>query len=240
MLTDEQIERYSRQIILPQVGGKGQEKLLRANVLLNGTGSLQEIALLYLAAVGIGTVGVLTDAEPALFSALMPESLNALTAVCQRLNPECRIVRHASADHGDEQALSRLVESSTLVLSGPDLRVHATCYRAQRPFLCAQSGGTSSWFLVCRGYEANHPCLHCVVLSSSEEELRPQFTDLAALFLGSQLATEVVKTILGLDQSAGTPLFRCEFPDLRFDVQRVKKNLDCSYCGQFSGTTKET
>ena len=49
MLADEQIERYSRQIILPQVGGKGQEKLLRARVLLNGTGPLQETALLYLA-----------------------------------------------------------------------------------------------------------------------------------------------------------------------------------------------
>ena len=79
MLADEQIERYSRQIILPQVGGKGQEKLLRARVLVNGTGLLQEIALLYLAAVGIGTLGVLTDEEASLFSALMPESPDVLT-----------------------------------------------------------------------------------------------------------------------------------------------------------------
>lgn len=241
MLTDEQIERYSRQIILPQVGGKGQAKLLRANVLLNGTGSLQEIALLYLAAVGIGTVGVLTDAEPALFSALMPESqsiIDVLTAVPQRLNPECRIVRHASADCGDEQALSRLVEGYTLVLSGPDLRLHDTCYTVKRPFLCVHNTGTQGWFLTCRGYEAHRPCLHCV--ARPEEDGTPAFlSDLAAMFLGAQLATEAVKIVLGLDQSVGTMLFRCEFPDLRFDVQRVKKNPECSYCGFFLDATRE-
>ncbi|NOT53159.1 MAG: hypothetical protein HOP18_01000, partial [Deltaproteobacteria bacterium] len=68
MLTDDQIERYSRQIILPQVGGKGQEQLLRARVLLNGTGPLQETAVVYLAAVGIGTIGILADEQAELLS----------------------------------------------------------------------------------------------------------------------------------------------------------------------------
>jgi adenylyltransferase/sulfurtransferase len=230
MLADEQIERYSRQIILPQVGGKGQEKLLRASVLVNGTGLLQEIALLYLAAVGIGTIGVLTDEEAGLFSALMPESLDAFATVPQRLNPECTVVRHKRPDRNDVQYLSQLVERYMLIVSGPDLRLHDTCYTVQRPFLCVESTGTQSWFLACRGYEANHPCLHCVALPS-EGKARPLFSDLAALFLGAQIATEVVKMILGLNQSAGATLFRCEFPDLRFETQRVQKNPDCPHCG---------
>jgi molybdopterin-synthase adenylyltransferase len=231
MLVDEQIERYSRQIILPQVGGKGQEKLLRAGVLVNGTGLLQEIVLLYLAAVGIGTLGVLTDEETGLFSALMPESPDALTIVPQRLNPECTVLRHSWSDQSDTKNLSQLVQRYTLVVSGPDLRLHDACYAAQRPFLCVESTGTQCWFFVCRGYEANQPCLHCVTLPSGEGR-RPLFVDLAALFLGAQVATEIVKMVLGLDQADRATLFRCEFPDLRFETQRVQKNPDCSYCGR--------
>ena len=231
MLVDEQIERYSRQIILPQVGGKGQEKLLRASVLVNSTGLLQEIALLYLAAVGIGTIGVLTDEEAGLFSALMPESPDALHAVLQRLNPECSVVSHSRSDRSDVQCLSQLVKGYTLVVSGPDGRLHDACYTAQRPFLCVESTGTQCWFLVCRGYEANQPCLHCVALPSGEG-MCPLFADLAALFLGAQIATEVVKMVLGLNQFDGSTLFRCYFPDLRFDVQSVRKNPDCPYCGR--------
>ena len=58
MLSDPQIERYSRQIILPQVGGKGQERLLQASVLVSGDSSLQAEALLYLAAAGVGRLGI--------------------------------------------------------------------------------------------------------------------------------------------------------------------------------------
>src|SRR5215510_6691133 len=96
MLSDEQIERYSRQIILPQVGGKGQEKLLRARVLVSGSGPLQEEALFYLTAVGIGTIGVIADAPFSLFSVLAPNREDALSSVLQRLNPDCTIVPHGT------------------------------------------------------------------------------------------------------------------------------------------------
>jgi molybdopterin-synthase adenylyltransferase len=233
MLTDDQIECYSRQIILPQVGGKGQEKLLRARVLLNGTGPLPETAVLYLAAVGIGTIGILADEQAELLSTLMPESPDALIAAPRRLNPECMVVRHRKSERNDLTYLSQLVRDCTLVISGPDSRLHDACYRAHRPFLCAQSTGTHCWFLTCRGYDADQPCGHCIQLPT-EAESSPLFADLAALFLGAQLATEAVKIILGLNQSAGATLVRCEFPDLRFDVQKVRKNLECSYCGRSS------
>lgn len=233
MLTDEQIERYSRQIILPRVGGKGQEKLLRARVLLNGTGPLQETVLLYLAAVGIGAIGVLANEQAELLSTLRPESLDALTAVPQRLNPECTVVRHRKADEQDLALFSQLVRGYTLVISDPDKHLHDLCYTVQRPFLCVQSEGPRCWFLTCRGYDADQPCLHCVELPA-KNPMAPPFADLAALFLGAQLATEAVKIILGLNQSAGATLVGCEFPDLRFDVQKVTKNPECEYCGQSS------
>lgn len=230
MLTDDQIERYSRQIILPQVGGKGQEKLLRARVLLNDTGPLQETVLLYLAAVGIGAIGVLADEQAELLSTLMPESPDALTTVPRRLNPECAVVRHRKDEGNDLTYLSQLVRDYTLLISGPDTHLHDLCYTAQRPFLCVQSEGPRCRFLTCRGYDIHQPCLHCVKFPA-EKMATPPFADLAALFLGAQLATEAVKIILGLNQSAGATLVRCEFPDLRFHVQKVWKNPECPYCG---------
>ncbi len=238
MLTDEQIERYSRQIILPQVGGKGQEKLLRARVLINGTGPLQETVLLYLAAVGIGAIGVLADEQAELLSTLRPESLDALTTVPQRLNPECVVVRYRKSKEHDVTYLSQLVRDYTLVISDPDKHLHDLCYTVQRPFLCVQSEGLHCWFLTCRGYDPHQPCVHCVELPV-EKMATPPFADLAALFLGAQLATEAVKIILGLNQSAGATLVRCEFPDLRFDVQKVWKNPECSYCGFFLDATRK-
>lgn len=231
MLADEQIERYSRQIILPQVGGKGQEKLLHANVLANGIRPFQEVALLYLAAVGIGTIGIRADEESALFSVLTSEPSDAFVAVLRRLNPDCTVVRHSGYDGGDVRSLSQLVQHYDLVLSGPDTHVHEACYVAQRPLLCAQSTATHCWFVTCRGYETHQPCLHCFTLPVGEGE-HLLFRDLAATFLGAQIVTEVVKIILGFNQSDGANLFRCEFPDLRFDTQHIRKNPDCFYCGR--------
>src|SRR5919204_1481442 len=98
MLSDSQIERYSRQIILPQVGGKGQEKLLRARVLVNGNGPLQTTALFYLAAAGVGTIGVLASAPFFVFSALAANQKEALVNVLTRLNPDCVVAVHSTED----------------------------------------------------------------------------------------------------------------------------------------------
>ena len=81
MLSDSQIERYSRQIILPQVGGKGQEKLLRARVLVNGNEPLQTAALLYLAAAGVGTIGVIANDSSPVLSAFAPKHRRRLSAL---------------------------------------------------------------------------------------------------------------------------------------------------------------
>src|SRR5262245_4849182 len=151
MLTDEQIERYSRQIILPQVGGKGQEKLLQARVLVNGTGPVQTVALLYLAAVGIGTIGVLADEA---------SSSNTLLLALQQLNPDCTIVYHNGHKTDEHKEISHIVHNYDFVLSTPDAKLHEACYLTRRPLLCTQVTAGSCWFLTCRGYDAHQPCFY--------------------------------------------------------------------------------
>src|SRR5437899_11749184 len=103
MLSDSQIERYSRQIILPQVGGKGQEKLLRARVLVNGSGPLQTSALLYLAAAGVGTIGVIADDSCTVLSAFAPDQRDTVSTALTCLNPDCTVVIHRDRDAADHE-----------------------------------------------------------------------------------------------------------------------------------------
>jgi len=232
MLSEEQIERYSRQIILPQVGGKGQEKLLRARVLVNGSGPLQEEALFYLAAVGIGTIGVIAGAPLSVFSLLAPNRENAVAAVLQRLNPDCTVVSHGTRKTLLSEGFEQLVREYDVILSEPDTQLHEACYAQRRPLLCAKVALTSGWLLLCQGYEAALPCWFCVFPSADEERSDTCFENLAAAFLGTLQTTEAVKLILSLDRSGGNNLFQCQFPGLHFRQSVIRKNPHCSFCGR--------
>ena len=221
MLTDEQIERYSRQIILPQVGGKGQEKLLQARVLVNGTGPLQTVALMYLAAVGVGTIGVLTDGTSA---------TNAILPALQQLNPDCTIVAHDQREMDERKSISQVVHNYELVLSVPDTTLHAACYRTRRPLLCAHVTAEGCWFFTVRGYEAHQPCLRCLAAFSWEIPPLTIWNDLAAAFIGTVLTTETIVQILSLNQSPRSKLFQCQFPAFHVQEHVVEKNPHCDFC----------
>src|SRR5262245_12739667 len=105
MLCDSQIERYSWQIILPQVGGKGQEKLLRARVLVHGSGPLPTVALLYLAAAGVGTLGVIAGDSSPVLSVFAPDQRDAAFVALTRLNPDCTVVTHEAMNSSDPEQI---------------------------------------------------------------------------------------------------------------------------------------
>jgi len=226
MLSDSQIERYSRQIILPQVGGKGQEKLLRARVLVNGSGSLQTSALLYLAAAGVGTLGVIANDSGAVFSAFAPDQRETVSAALTDLNPDCTVVIHGAMDPPSPE---QIVRGYDLVLSPPS-PLHEVCYALRRPFLCAQVLAVDAWLFLCTGYEPDRPCLRCLPRHLFEE--RTNMPLLAPLFLGTLQATEAIKLILGLSRSSTGKLLHCQFPTLHFSERPVQKDPQCNLCGR--------
>ncbi|MCS6926437.1 MAG: adenylyltransferase, partial [Candidatus Binatia bacterium] len=148
MLSDSQIERYSRQIILPQIGGKGQEALLRSQVLVNSDGPLRDAALLYLAAAGVGTLGILGDPSSLLFTALCPTHADPVSATLTDLNPDCRVIWHRPRETSSQE---HVVQSYDVVLSVPHAALHAACYALQRPFLCAALTSTGGWLFASLG-----------------------------------------------------------------------------------------
>jgi adenylyltransferase/sulfurtransferase len=227
MLSDEQIERYSRQIILPQVGGKGQEKLLRSHVLVNSDSTLHVTTLHYLAAAGVGTIGIVASAPSQLLTALAPSPLVEPFHVLTRLNPDCSIILHTEEDLRSPR---RLVQDYDLVLSDSDL-LHDVCWEIKRPFLYASVSTDEAWMMHCRGYEVHAPCLHCASPSLPSQWRLTPVAEIAALFLGAHLATEAIKTLLNLPGPLLGALLRFQISTLHCTEEIVKKSSTCTTCG---------
>ncbi len=123
------------------------------------------------------------------------------------------------------------------MLSPPD-PLHDVCFALRRPFLCAQVTAQDAWLFVCQGYEPTQPCLRCLPpLDDAAGELSP-FAEAAGALLGSLLATEALKLILGI----GTPLIgKLLLYDAlagTFDYVRLKKNPDCKVCSDHPEVTE--
>ena len=250
MLGDAQIERYSRQIILPQVGGRGQEKILRSRVYVDGDGLLAATALLYLAAAGVGTIGIARSKAALVFSALAEQSLEPdeqpAAHTLGRLNPDCTIVTHP--DEGEHPTYD-LVLATTAAL-------HDGWYARHKPFVWGTTNGADARLFVSRGDRADWPCLRCLFSDPSavfdvgtgdpldspalsKEETRPSSTGRCgtrflfspyALFVGTQLVTEVLKIILQPEADRPPKLLAYTFPAFHCTERTVEKNPHCSVC----------
>ncbi len=228
MLSDQQIERYSRQIILPQVGGKGQEKLLRARVLVHATGPLHTAALHYLAAAGVGTLGVFTDANDTVLSALAGTQEQERFDIFPRLNPDCSIMRHMGEEEQDQQ---QLVSAYDLVLSD-STTLHDACYATRRPFLYASVSEKEATLGVYRGYEPDAPCLRCLPVVQAVGSGTSLFVEIAALFLGAQVATEALKHVLSLSRLSTTKLLHFRLPSFECREEVLEKFQHCAVCAR--------
>ena len=230
MLSDPQIERYSRQIILPQVGGKGQERLLRAQVLVSGDGPWQTQALLYLAAAGVGRIGIYGTGRSPIWAVLSAKSQGSAAGALSQLNPDCMVIVHDCETSSDPKDSERLVRQYDVVLAEPNVQLHAACYVARRPFVCGQVSATAAWLAVYRGYEENRPCFSCEPLPFSGTSASSDTDELVAPFVGTVFATEAIKLILGLNLMGSVKLLQYRFPELSFHERVLVKNPHCSVC----------
>src|SRR5262249_31332826 len=149
-LSDEQLERYARHIILREVGGAGQAKLREARVLIVGAGGLGSPALLYLSAAGGGTIGVV-DNDGGSLSNLQPQiahrtqdigrlKVESAADSARAINPDTHVNRHAT--RLDAHNALDLVRNYEIVLDGSDnfatrFLVNDACFLAQRPLVSA-------------------------------------------------------------------------------------------------------
>jgi molybdopterin-synthase adenylyltransferase len=258
MFTKSQLDRYARHIILPGVGAAGQRKLLESRILVVGAGGLGSPVLLYLAAAGVGTLGIL-DFDDVDISNLQRQILHSTSDIgkakvvsakesLEQLNPDIKIETYQ--EQLTSQNARAIICDYDLVIDSSDnfptrYLVNDACVLENKPLIygaISQFEGQLSLFSVTTD-KGKSPCYRCLfptppkpgtVLSCSEAGV---FGVLPGV-VGSLMATEAIKFIVGLGESlAGTLL---HYDGLYSEMRRVtiKHNPSCVVCGEVPSITK--
>jgi adenylyltransferase/sulfurtransferase len=250
-MTEMQIRRYARHIVLPEIGGIGQSKLIAARVLVLGAGGLGAPLLQYLAAAGIGTLGVVDD-DTVDLSNLQRQVIHrtsdigaAKVASAERamaeINPEVTVRAHK--ERLTAANVERLVADYDLVADGSDnfatrYLLNDTCFRLKKPLVAAailRFDGQISTYKAWHG--AGHPCLRCVFPEAPSEDAVPSCAQAGVLgalagTLGAMQATEVVKEILGVGRSLSGRLVTYDALDGSWEEMAIAKQPGCPTCGK--------
>jgi molybdopterin-synthase adenylyltransferase len=249
-MTEAQIRRYARHIVLAEIGGVGQARLIAAKVLVVGAGGLGAPLLQYLAAAGIGTLGVIDDDTVDLSNLqrqIIHRTADIGTAKVESarralgdINPEVRVVMHPR--RLTEANAGQIVVGYDIVADGSDnfatrYLVNDVCYRLKKILVSAailRFDGQISTYKAWHG--AGHPCLRCIFPTAPSEDAVPSCAQAGVLgalagTLGALQATEVVKEILGIGRSLSGRLLTYDALDASFDEMTISKRPDCPTCG---------
>ena len=249
--SEEQIERYARHIILPEVGGEGQAKLLQSRVLVIGAGGLGSPLLLYLAAAGTGTLGVVDDDFVDLSNLqrqvihgtgrIGAAKVESARETLGEINPEVTLVTHQTRLNA-ENALE-LIADYDLVADGSDnfatrFLVNDACYLAKTPLVSAallRFEGQISTFKAYLGGE--EPCYRCIFREPPPPGLIPTCAEGGVLgavagAMGSIQAVEVIKELLGIGESLSGSLVLYDALTTTFRKIKVKPDPECPLCGE--------
>jgi adenylyltransferase/sulfurtransferase len=246
-LSNDEISRYSRHLILPEVGMEGQQKLKAAKVLCVGTGGLGSPLALYLAAAGVGTIG-LVDFDIVDSSNLQRQIIHSTATVgklkvdsaeimLKGLNPNLNVVKHNTmltsanaleifkdydviADGTDNFQTRYLVNDACVLLDKPN--AYGSIFRFE---------GQASVFATKEG-----PCYRCLYPEPPPPGLVPSCAEGGVLgilpgLVGVIQATEVIKLILGIGETLVGRLLLVDALTMQFRTLKLRKNPDCPACG---------
>jgi len=246
--TEEQIERYSRQILLNEIGGEGQGKLLESGALVVGAGGLGSPALLYLAGAGVGRLGVV-DSDQVDLSNLhrqvihrTPDQGRSKTASAQEavkeLNPDCEVA--AFAERLETGNIREIVRGFDIVLDGSDnfptrFLVSDCCRFEGLPLVSAaavQFDGQLMTILPERG----QPCYRCFLAEPPPPGLTPRCQEAGVLgvvtgVMGTLQAAEAIKILLGIGAALSDRMLIYDALDASFLTVRRARAASCPLCG---------
>lgn len=225
-LTSAQLDRYARHLVLKEIGGAGQQKLMQAKVLVIGAGGLGAPALAYLAAAGVGTLGIIDDDTVSL-SNLQRQILfqtdqigmaktEAAEKYLSALNPDCTI--HSHPQRLTAQNALELISQYDVIADGSDnfatrLLVNDACYFAKKPLISAAVGRFEGQLSCFKAYEKDpqntpNPCYRSLVPENpnSADDTLDSCAELGVVgaltgIMGSLQALEVIKEITGAGET---------------------------------------
>lgn len=247
--TDEQLERYARHIILRDVGGAGQMALMKAKVLVVGAGGLGSPLLSYLAAAGVGTIGIVDDDQVDL-SNLQRQIIHSTSdiglaksgsaaASIAALNPDVKVVQHHARLNPDNA--DKIIGEYDIVADGTDNfktrhLVNDTCVALKKTLVSAALGPFEGQIATFKPHAGDGlPCYRCFLPDEPPEDMQRTCSDIGILgavagVVGTLQATEVLKEILGIGESlAGKMVF---YDALTASTRTIKLPQDpkCPVC----------
>jgi molybdopterin-synthase adenylyltransferase len=251
-LTDAQLERYARHIVLHDIGGAGQQKLLAAKVLVIGAGGLGAPCLQYLAAAGVGMLGIVDD-DVVDLSNLQRQVIHrtadigraktesAADAIAQ-INPDITVVQHTERLTPDNAAA--LVAGYDIVADGSDsfatrFAVNAACVALGKTLVSAAVGKFEGQLATFKGHDPQLPCYRCFVRDApgGAERSCAEAGIIGALtgVMGSLQALEVVREIVGFGDSMAGRLMIYDAMTARIRTLTLPKDPACPACGARHG-----
>jgi adenylyltransferase/sulfurtransferase len=265
--TDDQVHRYARHILLGEIGGTGQAKLLASKVLVIGAGGLGSPVAMYLAAAGVGTLGIVDD-DVVDLSNLQRQIIHATSSVgtakvdsarttLAAINPDVTVVAHRERITA-ANAL-RLIADYDIVADGSDnfptrFLVNDACYFACKPLVSGavlRFDGQVSTFKAFapaengtgEGDEPEHgPCYRCLFREPPPLGQIPSCAEAGVLgafcgLVGSLQATEILKELLGIGESLSGHLMVCDALSTTFRKIKVRRDPGCPLCGDTPSIT---
>lgn len=252
--TEDQITRYSRHILLPEVGGKGQKKISQAKVFVVGAGGLGSPVALYLAAAGIGTIGLI-DSDVVDMSNLQRQVLHHTPDIGRAkvlsakekilaINPDVKVETHESRFTADNAL--ELIKPYDIVIDGVDnfpakFLINDACFFADKPLV---HGGILRFegrvFSIIPKKSA---CYRCIFKEPPPAGLVPSCQEagiigVVAGIIGTIQATEALKIILGIGQPLTDRILDFDAQKTAFREIKTKRNPNCKLCGDKPEITK--
>ena len=253
--SNEQLERYSRHIILKEVGAKGQKKLLNGKVLIIGAGGLGAPAAMYLAAAGIGTIGI-ADADEVELSNLQRQIIHgtedlgkakvqSAKETIERMNPDVTV--HTYRTFVDSKNILELIKDYDFIIDGTDnfpakFLINDACVMAGKPFSHAgiiRFKGQLMTYVPGQG-----PCYRCVFKNPPPKDAVPTCKQAGVIgamggVIGSLQAMEAIKYILGVGDLLTGYLLTYDALTMEFRKIKLPKHVpDCPICGEHPTITE--
>src|SRR3990172_2114097 len=253
--TEEQIERYSRHIILPEVGGKGQAKLLNSKGFVLGAGGPGSPALLYLAAAGGGTMGV-ADGDCVDLSNLQRQIIHDTSKVglhkalsaqksIEALNPDVKVVTYKERLNADN--IRDIIKNYDVLLDGSDnfptrYLMNDAAFFEKKTLISGSMFRFDGQVTIFKPH-AGQPCYRCLYPEPPPKGLVPSCQEAGVLgalagVIGVLQAVEAVKELLGIGDPLAGHLMIFDALKMPFRKVRVRKDPECALCGP-SATIKE-
>jgi molybdopterin-synthase adenylyltransferase len=247
-VTDEQLLRYSRHILLDALGIEGQERILATHALIIGAGGLGSPAALYLASAGIGKI-TLVDDDTVDFTNLQRQILHTQARVgiakaesgrlaLAAINPDIEIVPLQQRLSGE--ALDRLIASADIVLDCTDNfatrhAINRACVHHKKPLVSGAAIRFDGQISVYDLREEDSPCYHCLFPEGDDvEEVRCAvmgvFAPLTGI-IGTMQAAEALKLAAGIGESLSGRLLLLDVLEMEWRTVRFKKDAGCAVCG---------